>query len=149
MIHTKSSIVINRPLDTVWDFLMDLDSYSLWQPGSGKISATNHLNIGSVLEANFHYAGKDHLTVAEVTNNDGQSTYQVRSKQGPITYFVTYLLTPESDSATRLTIDSEADAGTFLKLAEPVIKYVSETRQEANVKVLKSILESGVSEIAR
>ena len=126
---------------------MSLDNYALWQGGGGKITATNGLNTGSQIEATFQYMGKEHVTVAEVLENDGASRYRVKSLQGPLTYLVTYQLVEEG-TATRLTIDSEGEMGTLLKLAEPVIKYMSETRQESNLKILKSVLEGQVTEVA-
>ncbi len=147
MVKTRSSIIINRPLSEVWNFLMDLHNYSLWAGGGGNMTATYGLQAGSILTIEYQHMGKPYTSEIEITANDGFSRYTAHATRGPIDFNVTYSLAEEGRS-TRLTVDTEGEASAFMKLAEPVIKQMSQTRQDANLQILKTVLEGQVSEIA-
>ncbi|GAC1371342.1 MAG: hypothetical protein NVSMB39_5010 [Candidatus Saccharimonadales bacterium] len=127
MVVSKTSVVIMRPVSEIWEFLMNLDNYPLWQSGVLRVAGTDGPNVGSILTvATFALARKLDLT-AEVINNDQHSRYTVRSIQGPLTFTTSYKLAAR-DGGTEVKFTCQIDTHAVFNLAEPVLQAVANTK---------------------
>jgi ligand-binding SRPBCC domain-containing protein len=141
MVSTSLKIDINRPLPTVYRFLMKLDNYLLWQAGLVNVEATNGLTVGSRIAFVSMGMGKRFTLKATVKRNDGHSSFTVVSNRGPLTFESTYHLQEETNG-TRLQLITNIDPGVAFKLAESVLQSISDSRYEGDLQALKAILES-------
>jgi hypothetical protein len=68
MLENKNEIVIAAPLETVWDILLDLDQYSMWNPllyqASGKVE------VGETVIVYAKTGTKDMMFTCKVTRVD-------------------------------------------------------------------------------
>jgi carbon monoxide dehydrogenase subunit G len=141
MVTTSLKVDINRPVPEVYQFLMKLDNYLLWQAGLVDIKATDGMATGSVISFTSIGLGKRFTLKAQVKENDGQSSFTVVSSRGPIAFESTYRL-EEHGNGTRVELRNNINTGGVFKLAESTLQSISNGRYESDLNVLKAILDA-------
>lgn len=140
MVTFSNSIVIRRPLAEVWDFLMRLENYPLWQAGVLSVSGSDGTRLGSRLAVETFNLGRKLKLNAIVTENDGVGRYTAKSVQGPLTFISTYRLEPV-EGGTQLDFICEIDTHAVFNLAAPALEAVGRAKNEADLASLKILLE--------
>ena len=143
MTKIQSSIVIDRPIDEVFEFTHDPTKDALWQTTlvESKQVTEGPMGVGTRLRQVRHFLGLRIEMALEVTEYEPNGRSAVKTVSGPVPLSGSYVLEPV-DGATRLTVAGELDAHGLFKLAEPVFARITGRELEANLGHLKDLLEA-------
>ena len=143
MTKIERSIVIDRPVHEVWEFVHDTTKDALWQTTlteSEKLT-DGPMRVGTRVREVRHFLGVRIELTWEVTEYEPNRTSAIRGVSGPVPLTGRYRLEP-LDFGTRFTVSGELDAHGLFKLAEPVFARITSRELEANLGHLKDLLES-------
>src|SRR5579871_4286033 len=140
MIAVKNSIVIDRPVNEVYDYLRNHDNRMFWQPNlvshehESRDSGARVTEIRNVLGRRVEIEG-------EFTASEENRSLTFRG-QGPHVKRLEYRyrLSPEGDG-TRLDTEMELQLAEPFELANPVIQRMSDREIDNAAKLLKDVLE--------
>ncbi len=147
MTRIEKSVVIDRPVEDVWEYVHDPANDAVWQTS---IVETRHeggpaMDVGTRIVEVRRFLGRRFETSWEVSEFDPPRRSAVRSVSGPIPFTGSYVL-EAVDGCTRFTLRMDTEAHGFFKLAEPVFGRMAGREMEANLGHLKDALEAGVRE---
>ena len=142
MTRIEQTVTIDRPLQEVWDYLMDSRHDAEW--------ITNVLEVGRggdvppapgvEIEETLKFVGVRVPVVLTVTEYDPPTSAAV-DVRGPVAGRGSYRLAPDG-SGTRFTMTMETDAHGFFKLAEPVFARMARRDMATSCAHLKDLLEA-------
>jgi uncharacterized membrane protein len=141
MLVTNHEITINRPLPEVWNFLMDIANYPMWQSGLVEVHSSNGMQVGSIITFTSVGMGRKFNLKAKVVGNNGHSSYQAVSNRGPVTFTALYVLTAKGDK-TLMQMKTELETSIVFKLAESTLQSISDAKTEGDLKSLRALLEN-------
>jgi uncharacterized membrane protein len=141
MTKIERSIVIDRPIDEVFEFTHDLAKSPLWQSTLVELEVLTEgpMRVGTRWREVRRFLGKRIETVIELTEYEPNTHSAIRMVSGPIPLSGTFALEPAGD-ATRFTVTGELDAHGFFKLAEPVFAGLAGRELEGNLSLLDELL---------
>lgn len=142
----EHNVMVDRPIEGVFEFMHNPANDPLWQPTlaeSRKVSE-GPIGVGTVLAEVRHLLGKRLEWTFEVTEYEPPRKSSVRSKSSPIPFDGSYILEP-AGGGTSVTIRGEMNAHGFFKLAEPVFARLAQRELESNAGHLKDVLEAGLA----
>ena len=137
------SIVIDRPIDVVWEFVHDTAKDRLWQTSlvESEQLTDGPFGLGTRVREVRQFLGLRVELAWEVTEYEPTRTSAIRGVSGPVPLHGRYLLEP-ADGGTRFTVSGELDAHGLFKLAEPVFARITRRELETNLGHLKDLLEA-------
>lgn len=139
----ESSIVISRPVETVWAYISDFANMPVWSTGTVEMrliseppvrKGTTYVWVGQAL-------GRRAEVTSEVTEFEPNQAWAYKSISGPFASAARYSVEP-ADGGTRVTVSAEGEIGGFFKLAEPVLAAMMKRQTEGALANLKDILEA-------
>jgi uncharacterized protein YndB with AHSA1/START domain len=136
------SITIDRPLEEVWEYVVDPANDPVWQgPVVEVLSGTEGpIEVGSEIQEVTQFLGRRFDITFEVTEHEPMTRSAVRSKAGPVAMQGTYRFEPV-DGGTRFSMEGETNAHGLFKLAEPVFARMARREWATCCEQLKDILE--------
>jgi uncharacterized membrane protein len=142
MTKIERSIVIDRPVDEVFAFTHDLAKSPLWQSTLVELDLLTDgpMRVGTRWREVRRFLGKRIETVIELTEYEANRYSAIEMVSGPTPLSGTFVLEPVG-GATRFTVTGELDAHGFFKLAEPVFAGIAGRELQANLSLLKALLE--------
>jgi uncharacterized membrane protein len=143
MTKLQHTITIERPVDEVWDYVLDTRNDPVWigpvhDVGRG---ADQPVEPGLEIEETYSFLGVKLPMTLTVTEHEPRRHSAV-SVSGPVGGQGSYDFEPV-DGGTRFTMTLETDAHGFFKLAEPVFARMARREVVTSVAQLKDILETG------
>jgi uncharacterized membrane protein len=143
MTKIERSIVIDRPIDEVFEFTHDPANDALWQTTlvESKLLTDGPMRVGSQWREVRRFLGKRVETVMELTEYEPNTRSAIKMVFGPIPLKGGYLL-ESLNGSTRFTATGELDAHGFFKLAEPVFARMATRELESSLGHLKDLLEA-------
>ena len=146
MTRYEHSVVIRRPVEDVWAYVIDPANDPVWQGPviDVRADAGPDLKVGSRIEEDVQYLGRRFRIVWEVTEHQPPHYSAVRLAEGPVPMWGTYRFEPV-EGGTRFTMEGEADAHGLFKLAEPLFARMARREWASYCDVLKDLLEADVS----
>ena len=143
MTKIERSIVIERPIEEVWDFVHEPANDALWQTTltESEELTDGPMRVGTRVREVRRFLGLRIETTWEVTEYEPTRRSAIRGTSGPIPLSGGYRL-EAVDTGTRFTVTGELDAHGFFKLAEPVFARMAGRELEANLGHLKDLLEA-------
>jgi uncharacterized membrane protein len=140
----EASVVIDRPVEEVWTYATDLETWPQWHSSLNEMEVTSESQIG--VGTTFHQTGQaigqriEHDS--EITECEPPHKWCYQSTSGPFPFEAGY--TFESvEGGTRVTLVGELDVGGFFKLAEPLVARQMRRTLESDLHSLKDILSTG------
>jgi uncharacterized membrane protein len=142
MTKLQHTITIERPVDEVWDYVLDTRNDPVWigpvlEVGQG---ADQPVELGLDIEETYSFLGIRLPLTLTVTEHQPRRRSAVRIS-GRVPGQGSYDFEPV-DGGTRFTMTLETDAHGFFKLAEPVFARMARREVVTSVEQLKDILES-------
>jgi uncharacterized membrane protein len=144
MARVEASVVINRPLEEVGDYMDDPENWPEWQGLVLEAELTKETPevVGSTSRGVSHFLGQRMEWTAETTAYEQYKTVSMRIVTGPQTIDETTTL-EEVEGGTKVTIVAEAEpAPGMFRLAGPVVVRVYARELQSNLDLLKEILEA-------
>jgi carbon monoxide dehydrogenase subunit G len=142
VIRVELALEIERPAQEVFDRLVDVDRVPEWQSSAVASDADGPLGIGTRVHETRRLLGREAHTELEVCAFDPPRHFALRTVSGPVKVDVDHELEPQGDG-TLLRVVAQADPGSFLKLAKPVLARQAEHELRSDFERLKELLERG------
>lgn len=142
MIQLDSSILIYRPLATVFNFISSSANDFEWQYGtlvSNQVSAGT-TRVGSSFRSVAHLMGRRMIVTFEITEYEANRQYGFRSLSGPLESHTLYTLETR-DGTTRIRITTQASPSGDTQVHEGVMEKYMQRELKDNLAMLKTILE--------
>lgn len=143
MIKVEKSVVINKPVKQVWDFVTADGTYTKWQDGVEEVieEANARNTVGSQYTEVRKFMGQEMRTTLEVTELVPGARWVAKVIKGPVPYEVT-MTYEDVNGATKVTTCVDGEPKGFFKLAEGMVAGQLEKSLEENGLKLKEILEA-------
>jgi len=140
----QHSVVIERPLEEVWEYVIDPANDPVWQGMVTEVRSGGEepLHVGSQIDEVFQFLGRKFDVTLEVTEHEPMSRSAVKASSGPVPMQGRYRFESVNGGATRFSIEGETDAHGLFKLAEPVFARITRREWDTSCKVLKDLLEA-------
>ncbi|WP_458781278.1 SRPBCC family protein [Arthrobacter sp. D3-16] len=140
----EESVLINRPPEEVFQFLIRTENIPVWdssviqaeQVGDGPVG------VGTRSRGTSKVLGRQFDWVTENVHFDPPKQSVIRSIEGKFDFTISNVLEPEA-GGTRLTYRVEVDSGMggfFGKLADPLVQKAHARTVRANLETLADLL---------
>ena len=143
MTHIQHSITIERPVDEVWDYVLDARNDPVWITNVVEVGrgADAPIEVGLEIEETYKFLGVRLPMTLKVTEHEPPRRSAIEMSDGPVPGRGSYQFEPV-DAGTRFTMTLDTDAHGFFKLAEPVFARMARRDFVASLGNLKDILEA-------
>ena len=141
MIQVEKSVVIQKPVAEVFEFVTNGENTTKWQGGVEAIIPEGPPNVvGSRYTEVRKFMGQEMRSMMELTAFEPNARWAARVIKGPVPYEVTATF-EESGGGTKMTTRVEGEPKGFFKVAEGMMKGQLEKSLEEDGMRLKGILE--------
>jgi carbon monoxide dehydrogenase subunit G len=139
VIEAKGTVLIDRPLDHVFDYLSDARNEPHWLPGAERVEKTSDgpVGLGTTYEGTYARAGRVELTLVTFERPTAV-TFRAHAK---IVDFDDAVKLSEEDGKTRLNATMTAQPRGVMKLFGPLMAKTLRRQFEGNWVHLKEALE--------
>ena len=143
MAKMEASVLINRPVEEVFEFLSDVGNWPQWNSTMSEAEQTSEdpVAVGATARGVSEFLGQRIEWTSEVTEYEPNRKVKLRIISGPMLMEQSLTFEPV-EGATRLTMAGEGEFGGLFKLAQPVVNRSMKKQSEANLANLKDILEA-------
>lgn len=143
----SATVIIDRPVEEVFDFIKDMDNHAAWQTGvlESRITSPGEVGVGSTYKYVTQMMGRQISTTGEIITCDPNERFMYRSTSGPFQIVGGYTFEPV-ESGTQVTQRIVADIEGFFRLAEPIVVRSVQRNIHNNLATLKETLEAGAME---
>ena len=143
MIRVEHAVVIERPIEEVFDFMAKVENLPRWAENTIEARQTSEGPLGAgttctVLNKAVRRQMRNHFVVTE---DERPTRYAAKTTAGPFPMHLSYAHERVERGTSRRTV-SEADLGGILKLGEPLMRRMARKQIEVDHARLKDILES-------
>ena len=143
MIKDSVSIVINQPIEKVFEYVSDIARSKEWQEDliEAKKTSEGPTGVGTTFTYVRQLLGRKVEAPGQITEYVPNRRWTIESKSGPLQFKGTYALEP-GEMGTTMTFSYEGEAGGFFKLAEGVLASTVKKQTQGDFGRLKELLES-------
>lgn len=143
MIKIETSVVINRPVEEVFEFTDNVENAQQWQSELSESEYTSEppVQVGTTVRQARQYLGRRFESTWEITEYEPNRKVRFKATSGPIPFEGEVTL-DSVEGGTKYTVVIEAEPGGFFKLAEPIVARTTQREWETNVATLKDLLEA-------
>ena len=142
MAKVETSIVVNRSVGDVFQFISVNENAVQWQPGLLETRITNDVpGVGRAWIDVVQFLGRRMEVPFQLTDRQVDRKLAFQSMGGPIPMQGSYTFEPSGDS-TQVTFLLTGEPGGFFKLAEPVLMQILQRQWQTNLANLKDVLEA-------
>ena len=144
MIKIENSVVINRPVDEIFEFMANAENNPQWQSGAQEVVKTSEgpIGVGTTFTSVSQLLGKRLESVVEYTAYEPNKRVAGKVTSGPVPFQFETTFEPAAEGGTKVTGGGEGDVGGFFKLAEPLVARMLKRQFDANNANLKDLLEA-------
>ena len=143
MLRTDTNIVINRPVDEVWTYLVEQEKAPSWAVGVRDIRFITDppMQLGTKCSWTQTFLGKDIDAIHEVVEYEPYKLLTFKADSGPFPITYRYTFEPIPDG-TKLTMTVEGEPGGFFKLATPLLINIAQRTMFHSLENLKDLVEA-------
>lgn len=140
----KSSVVINRPIEAVFDYSAQFERHPEWQTGLKASSLEGPAAVGVKGSETRQMGPRVQTYEWRVSEFDRPNRIGFETLTGSMRPVGSMTFTAEGDG-TRLDFEMEMNPQGLLKLLMPIISRQVQREVDADHQTLKRLLESGAS----
>jgi len=147
MARIEASVVINRPVEEVFEFVTNPKNDVLWQSGVLESEQTSEgpMGVGTMVRSVSQSLGRRMESLSEITEYEPNTKIKYKVTSGPMTGEPSCTFEPV-EGGTRLTFVGEGEIGGFFKrlvgLADSIVVRMMQRGVETDLANLKDILEA-------
>ena len=143
MVRFELSVEIAKPLDEVWEYLIDPENVPEWQASalSSHQISDGKMRVGTHLQDERRVLGRRARSEVEVTEFEPQRLFTLHGISGPVRFTVRHRL-EERDGHTRVQVEAEADPSGIGRLMRPVVEHAASHEIRKDFERLKEKLEA-------
>lgn len=142
---TQSRVIINKPVNEVWDFFQDPDNLRLWLSGFQRVEHISGTpgTTGAKAKHYFLEKGKELVLDEEIMEVIPQKKLTGTLGSSMMVNTVTNYFNDLGNNQTEYSLSSDTQfKGFFWKQVGPLMKGEFKKRQESDLQRLKQVLES-------
>jgi uncharacterized membrane protein len=149
MINVEKSIIIERSVEEVFHYVSNLTHSAEWQTGLTEVRQVTDRRLGVGTQFAFvrTFLGRKMEASNEITEFTPNVKVAFKTISGPIPLEASYQFEP-AENGTKLTSKIEMRPKGFVSLAEPLISASLQRDVEANLGVLKNMLENRTTTVS-
>jgi uncharacterized membrane protein len=142
MTRVEASVVINRPIDEVFAYVIDVRNWPEWT-GFPEVKQTSEgpVGVGTTFWGVSEFMGRRAEWTSKVTNYELNSRVEQKIAWGSMSIEQSLTFEPV-EGGTKYTQAGETEIGGFFKVAEPIAKRTMQKQLEASLVKLKDVLEA-------
>jgi uncharacterized protein YndB with AHSA1/START domain len=143
MIKIEHSIVINRPVEEVFEYIANPEKTPLWAGvvRETKLTSEGPYGVGSTYNNVVELLGRRIESNYEVTEYEPNSKSSTKTTSGPMPMEISTTF-KAVEGGTEVTNSAKLDAAGLFKLAEPVFARMADRQVETDFANLKDLLEA-------
>ena len=143
MINVEKSIIIQRSIEEVFNYVSNLTHSAEWQSGLTEVRQITDrpLGVGTQYALVRTFMGRKMVADNEITEFTPGVKVAFKTISGPIPLEASYQFETD-EQGTKLTSKIDMQPKGFVSLAEPLISASLQRDVEASLNVLKNMLES-------
>ncbi len=143
MIRIETIVVINRPIDEIFEFVSDVGNNPLWQSSviEGRQTSAGPLGVGTTIITISRYLGLRIKSDWMVVEYEPNKKYVAKSLSGRGQAKGTWAFEPVANG-TRVDLVAEMGLSGLLRIVEPMLKIIAQRETDKEFAALKELLES-------
>ncbi len=143
MIKVEKSVVVNQPIEKVFEFVTKPENDAKWFFGAESRDHTpgEPAGVGSTSQSDIRFLGVGLTVDWEVTDYEPPTKIKVKTIKGPVSIEAGYTLESVAEGQTKVAVAGEADLEGVFDLAEPLVERMAQRQWEAGLDNLKDVLE--------
>ncbi|HZY47176.1 MAG TPA: SRPBCC family protein [Candidatus Bathyarchaeia archaeon] len=143
MINVETSVLIDQPIEKVFEFVTTPENDEQWLIGvKAKKTSTEPTKVGATSETEIRFLGQSIKTTFEVTKYEPPGKIEIKTISGPVDMKAVETFESVAEGQTKVTVRGEAHARGFFKLAEPIVERMAQRQWESSYENLKDVLEA-------
>ena len=142
MIRFETGVVINRPIDEVFEFVSDVENNPLWQSSivEGKQTSPGSLGVGTKIMTISSYFGLQIKSDWVVVEYEPNKKYVAKSISGRGEARGMWVFEPVTNG-TRVNLVAIMGLSGLFRMVEPIVKLIGRRETEKEFAALKALLE--------
>ena len=144
----SSRILIDRPLQDVWTFLIDFPRVATWERGVLEVRQTSpgHAGVGTTLVVRHLYFGRESQLECRISDWDELRGVTMQVRGGPLRdASVRYAVEPVESTQTEVTYTGKGELRLALQVLTPLMPALGRSDERKNLANLKQLLETSSS----
>ncbi len=148
MVTNEKIITINRPVEEVFAYVIDLQNGPEWQSGLLEVRQVTQGSpgVGSQFVSVRKFLGRKLEAVIEIVAYEPNRKAAIKSDSGSVPFEESYLFEPTTEG-TRITTITHLHTSGFMGLAEPMIAGSLKREMDTAYGDLKDLLETRVASV--
>ena len=144
--HLEYTIVINQPVERVFDYVSNPVNLPEWQGPPVEIrdlqqSTPGQLREGDRFTTVLQFLGRQYETPTEVSAYEPNRRLSYRGTGGPVPTQITFIF-EEVPEGTRFTHTQEVEPRGLYGLAESLFEIAAKRQLRSELQILKDLLEA-------
>ena len=143
MIKFSNSVVVQRPIDEVFAYLVNSEHDAEWEEGVVEVRKTSEgpWGLGTTFVYVTQFMGRRIEEPGKITECQPNERFSFSTGSGGVRVDGTFTFEP-SDGGTKVTYSGEAELGGLFKIARPLLAGQIKRQTETNMAKLKTVLEA-------
>ena len=143
MTTVETSVVINRPVEEVFAYVVDPSNTAQWAGPVVKAKKTSDgpVGLGTTSKRVTQFLGRRMDATYEIIEFEPNNSYRDKTTSGPVPMKSRISVESVKEGA-KVTITGEIEAAGFFKLAEPLLSRMAKRQISTDVQTLKDLLEA-------
>ena len=144
MTKVEQSIIINRPVEQVWNFIIQVEENApKWDRGvlAARVISDGPLGVGTEVETRSNFFGRERIGKVQVTTWLPLRKIGMKNLLGQVKGEQSYSFEP-LENGTKLIMDAEIDSVGWWKLIASILLRKLKSDGEADLANIKRILET-------
>lgn len=143
MTKVETSVVIARPVEEVFAYVVDPDNTPQWTGPVIEAEKTSEgpVGLGTTSTRVTQFLGRTMEATYEITEFEPNSYYADKTTSGPVPINARISFDSVKDG-TKVTIEGEIESAGFFRLAEPILARMARRQVATDVQTLKDLLEA-------
>jgi carbon monoxide dehydrogenase subunit G len=140
----SESIEINRPAETVFQYVTDISQAPSWRPNlSVRNFSGEPVEVGTTWSDVTKFMGRDMVVDVEVTALEAGRSCEMKQEGGVLSANTTWNISPGADDSSTFTLNFDGEiSGWLAGLASGVLRSQAQKAMKRDLANLKSNLES-------
>ena len=145
MAQVEASTVIDRPVEAVFAYATNPDTWPRWTTvvQEARITSSGEMGSGTIIHTVAQFMGRTFEVDQVIIEYEPNRLMKGTTTAGSTELQITNTFEPVEDSRARVTWGIEGETGSSFKAAEPVITQLIKRQIETQLGNLKDIMESG------
>jgi uncharacterized membrane protein len=143
MAKVEASVVIGKPVEEVFAYVMDVGNWPKWNAYLPSVEQTSEgpVGVGTTFRGSSQFLGRSMEWTSEVTGYEENSKMAQVITSGPMSMQQTMLF-EAVEGGTKFTMAGEGEFGGFFKLAEGMVNRRWRSQADESLGNLKKMLEA-------